>query len=108
NLLKMLLPPEIIPDCFIAREYKCIPRKREEILPVVEEKLKEVSLKTKEESEYLSQFLTNYQKQERKLNIMCLKDNFDKLCAEELKFNWFRFKDKLTFDSINFKYEIKE
>lgn len=110
NLLTMLLPIEIFPDCLIHKDEK------ELRYSTKEEALNSKDLKciTKARSEIIE--LANKFKQDNRLEkleipnlkMRCLKESFDDLCTKELKFNWLKFKDKIAFDPSTYTYEIME
>lgn len=110
NILKILLPIEIFPDCLTWRDdkelkystkeealnsqgLKCIPKFKADIIETAEK------FRQKNKLEKLE--IPN-------MKIICLKEMFDDLCAKELKFNWLRLKDKIAFNPSTYSYEIRE
>ncbi len=110
NILKILLPIEIFPDCLLykderelkfstkeealnSRDLKCVPKTRSDII--------ELADKFKQNNNLDKLEIPN-------IKMKCLKESYDDLCIKELKFNWLKFKDKIAFDPTTYSYEIRE
>lgn len=108
NLLKILLPREIFPECLVhrderelkystkeealnSRELKCVPKNRTKII--------EIASQVQQSNKLAKLEIPN-------IKMICLKEFFDELCMKELKFNWLRLKDKLIFNPSTYSYEI--